>query len=134
MKKFLKLMVSISVLFLVVGCGNKKVLECTQEDEYENLKTTITYKKDQLDSMLYTIYLPIGEDVTDEDVDAAIEEFQNVFNEDGIKLDVEKGKDGVTFTSNLSGEQVKTLMDDENQDLSYDALKQKLEESGYTCK
>lgn len=131
---------SLSMIFLLTGCGEKS-LECSMTED--NMTQAFNLKfdsKDMLESgvMRFTFKLEDDElDTLDEGVEALRETFENNSEYDAFDISVtDNGKDEAYVDMSFSADQISEVtgedLDPETD--NYDSIKADLEDTGYVCK
>ena len=135
MKKAKLIIVSLGMLCLLTGCGEKK-LHCTlKESDQETSVTFIFDSKDKIKSGNMNIVFKVDEDTSDEELNEGIKVLQDSYKEMGFETKASKGENSVTISMNFKANQLNDLFGDNvDIDTGYDALKTEIEEEGATCK
>lgn len=128
-------------LVTLTGCGGKK-LTCTMTEDKNTSKAVIEFKKDEVSFMKV-------EEVTELDTEEEAEQAKQLMDamsglagdDSGMKIETKRNGKKVTMImsvdySKLSEEEKKDSLNEEfdDADLTYDGIKKKLEEQGFSCK
>lgn len=142
MKK-LKLIMILSILFVLTGCSSQS-LSCTKEEDTDygknSEKQEFSFNSNKIASYSAQMSIKLNEDYDDyADVllDSLESPFKDYKDKDGIEYVTSKKDDVISIK--FSGDYSK--MDDETKDslgidknASYDVIKKSLEDDGYNCK
>ena len=148
--KLLSLVLIFVLCFLLTGCGNEKVLSCSQTEEDSGLimtqKVDMTFKDDKLTNVKMTINTEASDDDIKDNWSYFVSVLDGQFQEtntNGIKLTKNNNEDDYTYTVVLDAD-LKAASEEDlvNYDLdslvdsdeTYDSLKEQAEEDGFTCK
>ena len=135
MKKAKLIIVSLGMLCLLTGCGEKK-LNCTlKESDQETSVTFVFDSKDKIKSGNMNIVFKVSEDTSDEELDEGIKLLQDSYKELGFETKASKGEKSVTISLNFKADQLSELFGNNvDIDTGYDDIKSEIEEEGATCK
>lgn len=135
MRRIGLIVTSLMFLCLLTGCGEKKLVCSTKEDNQEASVTFAFDSKDKIKSGKMSIVFKIEEEISEEELDDSIKLLQDSYKEMGFDTKVSKGKNSVTINLNFKADQLDELFgSDTDYNLGYDALKAELEDEGATCK
>ena len=132
MKKFLFLCLSLVAVLGVTGCG-ERTLTCSMTENEGNFeitsKTEISYDSDDsIEEVKVVVDIIIPEEYASQKSNF-VDTYKEIYGE---KATVVETKDGVRVT--ITGDE--SLMNDikdDDEDVSYDALKKVLTNEGYSC-
>ncbi len=136
MKRIGLVLVSLSLVFLSVGCGGKS-LNCSKTQSDQTMEYNLKFDKDdKIKSGTMTLVQKYDKDEVDEDeIDEFIDEMKEEAKENGMKLKVKKGKEKVTFTISFDADKVNEALGSSYDDNStYDEIQDELKDSDFKCK
>lgn len=134
--------VCLTLLLFTTGCGGKK-LECSlKEDDYEQTAYLKFDSKNNLNSGVLRQVMKF-----DEEEIAYLDDIKNVTERvkdniaasesfSGLDFEVsDNGKDTIIVDFNFNAEEISQVLDEDlDDDLSYDAIREDLENDGFVCK
>lgn len=132
------------MLLALTGCGKEQVLSCILEQDQTGMhlamEMNVTFQNEENKSLTMTTQVDLEEDYTDY-VDTLAESFEDqyaTYKENGMDVDVQTSDSSVTAILEADFNQIS---DEEKEELGfspsdndYDAVKETLESSGFTCK
>lgn len=136
MKRVSLVFLSLTLVFLCVGCGSKS-LNCSKTSGDQTMEYKLKFDKDEkIKSGTITMTQKYNKDEVDEDeIDDFIAEMKEEAKENGMKLKAKKGKEKVTFTINFDADKVNEALGSSFEDDStFDEIKDELEDSNFKCK
>ncbi len=132
-------------LLVFTGCGNKKSLKCSRNNDYNDQLSmeqvlNIVFKSDKLSSLSMDMNVSLTDDYVDFKnslIESAESEFKDIDSK-AIKYSTKETSNGFKFNVKIN---YNKLSDEEKDELyivdyekDYDALKADLVEAGYNCK
>lgn len=130
-------------LLLLTGCGNTKTLVCTQTQDENGMSMTtemnVTFKNDEASEFTMTADMEVEDTYKDymDQFKSIMEESFSSFKENGMDVTIDSKDTTVTATISANFDE---MTEDEKEEIgftssdnSYDAVKQSLEDSGFTC-
>ena len=136
----------VAVVFVYFVFLNKKTLSCTMSESSYGLKLSsevnLTYRGKKLSSMDMDMEFDLGDDYADYK-DYFMEQYESEFGDRIDEINSKGGKASLTAEGNsiildveASRDGVSTMLsfDEEEDDYSYDNMKEQLEDLGYVCK
>ena len=137
-----KVLVSLSLVFLLTGCGKEKQLECSISNELNGVETKQNYtlnfdKKDKFNSAALKIEMKLKKEQTN-NLSTYKKQLEDTYKDSKYK-DLnpkvsDNGKDTVIVTVDLTKEEVSKMASADSSKVTSKMFKEDMEKQGYTCK
>lgn len=139
MKKIGLIMGCFGVIVLLTGCGGSKSLECSMTNDNQTQTFYLNFGTDDLlqsGTFNYRIQLSEEEQAYLDDLMTELEDQFDSSEFEGVKVDVtNNGKDIVDVNMSFDADEMSEVLGQEIDDsVTYDYIKEDLEDSGYVCK